>query len=96
MDYKIMMVEDDAEIAELLSSHLQKFGFSVCRCKNFSNVLLELRKHLPIWCCWISIFRHMTDFIGAVRCGQKAHVHYLSPLPAMRIRSGVRHDERWG
>ena len=47
MDYKIMMVEDDADIAELLSSHLQKFGFSVCRCKNFSNVLLEFEEASP-------------------------------------------------
>ena len=41
MDYKIMIVEDDHDIAELLSLHLQKFGFSTHLCRDFSNVLEE-------------------------------------------------------
>lgn len=47
MNYKIMMVEDDPDIAELLSLHLQKFGFSVHLCKDFSNVLNEFERIAP-------------------------------------------------
>ena len=43
MTYKIMIVEDDHDIAELLSAHLSKFGFEVYRCEDFSNILSEAR-----------------------------------------------------
>ena len=29
MNYKIMIVEDDPDIAELVSRHLEKFGFTI-------------------------------------------------------------------
>lgn len=47
MNDTVMMVEDDPDIAEQLSLHLQKFGFSVCRSQSFSNVLQELEKGFP-------------------------------------------------
>lgn len=47
MNYKIMIVEDDPDIAELVSLHLKKFGFSVCLCGDFSNVLKEFEEIKP-------------------------------------------------
>ena len=47
MNYKIMIVEDDSDIARLLSLHLQKFGFAVHLCRNFSNVLKEFKEAAP-------------------------------------------------
>ena len=47
MNYKIMIVEDDPDIAELVSLHLEKFGFSVQHCKDFSNVQGEFEKAKP-------------------------------------------------
>lgn len=47
MNYKIMIVEDDPDIAELVSLHLEKFGFSVQHCKDFSNVPGEFEKAEP-------------------------------------------------
>ena len=45
MNYKIMIVEDDPDIAELVSLHLEKFGFSVSLCGDFSNVLKEFEEN---------------------------------------------------
>lgn len=47
MKYKIMIIEDDPDIAALVSLHLEKFGFSVQRCKDFSNVQGEFEKAEP-------------------------------------------------
>ena len=47
MNYKIMIIEDDPDIAGLLSLHLQKFGFSVHMCRDFSNVLKEFERIAP-------------------------------------------------
>lgn len=47
MNYKIMIVEDDSDIARLLSLHLQKFGFAVQLCRDFSNVLKEFKEAAP-------------------------------------------------
>ena len=47
MTYKIMIVEDDPDIAQLLSLHLQKFGFCTYLCKDFSGVLEEFEKIAP-------------------------------------------------
>lgn len=47
MKYKIMIIEDDPDIAELVSLHLEKFCFSVQCCKDFSNVQGEFEKAEP-------------------------------------------------
>lgn len=47
MEYKIMIVEDDPDIAELLSLHLQKFGFDIHLCKDFAGVLEEFEEIAP-------------------------------------------------
>lgn len=47
MRYTIMVVEDDPDIGQLLSLHLQKFGFSLYLCRDFSHVLEEFEKASP-------------------------------------------------
>lgn len=47
MRYTIMVVEDDPDIGQLLSLHLQKFGFSPYLCRDFSHVLEEFEKTSP-------------------------------------------------
>lgn len=43
MNYKIMIIEDDKDISELLYMHFQKFGFSVYKCVDFSKILEEFQ-----------------------------------------------------
>lgn len=47
MEYKIMIVEDDKNIMELLESHLKRFGFLVYVCIDFNNLLDEFEKIAP-------------------------------------------------
>lgn len=47
MNYKIMIVEDDPDIAELVSLHLEKFGFIVYLCTDFSDILKEFESTEP-------------------------------------------------
>ena len=42
-----MIVEDDPDIAELVSRHLEKFGFTIEKCIEFHNVLKEFEKAKP-------------------------------------------------
>ena len=51
MKYKIMIIEDDESIAELLQAHLNKFGFDVYICTNFESVVDEfnlIKPHLVL------------------------------------------------
>lgn len=51
MTYKIMLIEDDPDIARLLSLHFQKFGFIVYQCIDFSKMVEEfeaIKPHLVI------------------------------------------------
>lgn len=45
--YKIMIVEDEAVIAESIGTHLQKWGFEARCVEDFSNVLGEYHSFLP-------------------------------------------------
>lgn len=47
MNYKIMIIEDDRDIAGLLCSQLQRFGFQVYCCKDFTRVLEEFQREIP-------------------------------------------------
>ena len=42
-----MIVEDDPDIAELVSRHLEKFGFTIEKCIEFHNVLKEFDNAKP-------------------------------------------------
>ncbi len=47
MTYRIAVVEDEPDIAQLVSSHLQKEGFKVDRFPNAESFLRSLSKHRP-------------------------------------------------
>lgn len=47
MKYKIMIVEDDRDIAKLLSDHLIKFGFDVYGCQDFQRIVEEFEAENP-------------------------------------------------
>lgn len=86
MNYKIMIIEDDPDIAELVSRHLEKFGFTIEKCIEFHNVLKEFEKQNHIWCCWILICLPMMDFTGAEKSEKKVPVRLFFCLPVMQIR----------
>jgi len=51
MEYKIMLVEDDAAIAKLLSSHLAKYGYKTLMVNDFENILekfMAINPHLVL------------------------------------------------
>ena len=45
--YKVMIVEDDVTIANLLETHLNKFGLNAKRCMDFQNLIEEQRRMQP-------------------------------------------------
>lgn len=47
MMQKIMIVEDDPKIAELLQSHISKYGYEVVQPHRFEHVLDEFHTHSP-------------------------------------------------
>lgn len=81
MDYKIMIVEDDPDIAELLSLHLQKFGFSTHRCKNFSNVVQEFKETAPHL---VLLDINLPAYDGFYWCGK---LRAKSPCPIIFLSS---------
>lgn len=66
MEYKIMLVEDDASIAKLLSSHIEKYGYKPIIVNDFDRILDLLRKILTL-SCLISICPSTMAFIGVER-----------------------------
>ncbi|OZV10948.1 DNA-binding response regulator [Tissierella sp. P1] len=47
MSYRIMIVEDDINIAELLGSHIFKYGYTPYVAKNFDDILSEFNELEP-------------------------------------------------
>ncbi|WFD08655.1 response regulator transcription factor [Tepidibacter hydrothermalis] len=47
MKYRIMIIEDDISIAELLSSHIEKYGYESMIVDNFENVMLNYHEFQP-------------------------------------------------
>lgn len=47
MTCRIMIIEDDAEIAGLLSAHLQKHGYEAYCCSDFKDIVAEFQKVQP-------------------------------------------------
>ncbi|WP_027622951.1 response regulator transcription factor [Clostridium lundense] len=45
--YKVLIVEDDSSICELLASHIEKYGIECFVCNDFDNVLDEFIKFDP-------------------------------------------------
>ena len=52
MAKKVLIVEDDSNIAELLNLYLEKEGFEPLVAKDGSSGLSS-----PTWCCWTSCCR---------------------------------------
>ena len=81
MDYKIMIVEDDPDIAELLSLHLQKFGFSTHRCRDFSHVSTEFEETAPHL---VLLDINLPAYDGFYWCGK---LRAKSPCPIIFLSS---------
>lgn len=45
--YKIMIIEDDKKLQELIRSHLQKYGYETCTVQDFSNIKKEFINYNP-------------------------------------------------
>lgn len=51
LEYKIMLLEDDSAIAQLLSSHIEKYGYETVIVKDFDRILdifIESNPHLVL------------------------------------------------
>lgn len=47
MNYKIGIIEDDTMISNLLKNHLQKYGFDIWVCQDFSDVAKQVKINTP-------------------------------------------------
>ena len=81
MNYKIMIVEDDPDIAELVSLHLVKFGFAVQPCRDFSNVLEEFERAQPHL---VLLDINLPAYDGFYWCGK---LRAKSPCPIIFLSS---------
>lgn len=45
--YKIMVIEDDKKLQELIKSHLEKYGYETCSVEDFSQIKKEFIHHNP-------------------------------------------------
>lgn len=45
--FKIMIVEDDSKISQLLQSHIEKYGYEAAVCERFDDVLSDFQKLQP-------------------------------------------------
>ena len=73
MNYKIMIVEDDPDIAELVSRHLGKFGFTIEKCIEFPNVLKEFEKACGKKISYKSVERREGDITKCFADASKAY-----------------------
>ncbi|SDY52816.1 DNA-binding response regulator, OmpR family, contains REC and winged-helix (wHTH) domain [Proteiniborus ethanoligenes] len=45
--YKIMVIEDDKKLQELIKNHLEKYGYETCIVEDFSQIKKEFINHSP-------------------------------------------------
>lgn len=45
--YKIMVIEDDKKLQELIRNHLEKYGYKTCAVEDFSQIKKEFINHNP-------------------------------------------------
>lgn len=57
MAKKVLIVEDDSNIAELLNLYLEKEGFEPLVAKDGGKGVVQFRLSSPTWCCWTSCCR---------------------------------------
>lgn len=81
MNYKIMIIEDDPDIAGLLSDHLQRFGFLVYRCKDLKNVIEEFKLEKPHL---VLLDINLPAYNGFYWCNK---IRSISPCPIIFLSS---------
>ena len=81
--YRIMIVEDDPTIAEMLSSHLKSWGMKACAVKDFQNVMACFAKVSPHL---ILMDISLPFFNGYHWCGQ---IRQVSRVPVIFISSAA-------
>ena len=71
--YRILIVEDDAGIAEAVSEQAKMWNFETHSVTNFRNVMAEFAEFDP-HLVWISVCLFLTVITGAVRF-ERSHVY---------------------
>ena len=66
MKYKIMIIEDDYNIASLLKDNLHKFNYDVYIINDFKRSSMNLKRKNLILLCWILIYQYVMVFIGVI------------------------------
>ncbi|PLT29991.1 response regulator transcription factor [Peribacillus deserti] len=81
--YKILVVEDDSKIASILSSHLEKYGYSTAILSNFKEIKKEFMLHTPQL---VLLDVNLPYFDGFYWCRQ---IRMLSKVPIIFISARV-------
>ena len=70
MAYRILIIEDDEVIAELVKEALEKWGYQAGRVQDFKDITEEVVQFRPDLILWILIFPFLMDFTGAGSFGR--------------------------
>lgn len=70
MSQKVLVVEDDSNIAELLRLYLQKDGFEVSHAADGGKAVEMARRSSPTSCCSISCCPSWTAGRSAASCAR--------------------------
>ena len=79
MMHPILLVEDDPKIVHLLQSHLEKYGYAVTPCEDFSHVLDEFQRIQP---ALVLLDINLPRFDGFYWCRQ---IRTISTCPVLFI-----------
>lgn len=79
--YKIMIIEDEEKIRELISASLKKWGFEVCSVEDFSNVVREFASYSP---SLVLMDINLPVFDGFHWCSQ---IRNISKVPVLFLSS---------
>lgn len=70
--YKILLVEDDPTITEVLERQLAKWGYEASHVTDFQHVLETFVQQRPTLFCWTFRFPFTTAITGAARSAKSA------------------------
>ncbi|MBK1811817.1 response regulator transcription factor [Clostridium sp. YIM B02505] len=79
--YKIMIVEDEEKIREIITASLKKWGFDVCCVEDFSNVVGEFASYSP---SLVLMDINLPVFDGFHWCNQ---IRNISKVPVLFLSS---------
>ena len=57
MARKVLIVEDESNIAELINLYLKKEGYETMIAEDGGKAWSSTASSAPTWCCWISCSR---------------------------------------